>query len=122
MTSLKQTAQKYDIDAAGKTIGRVASEAAKALMGKTSASYTPHIASIVHVTISNATKIRTTEKKRLQKVYSHYSGHPGGLKTESLGSVIGAKGQGEAVRKAVRRMLPRNTMLTGRLKRLTITD
>lgn len=114
--------RSYAIDAAGKTIGRVATEAAKALMGKTSADYTPHIASIVKVSVSNAGKIRTTEKKRLQKKYTKYSGHPGGLKIESLGSVIGRQGHGEAIRKAVQRMLPRNTMLNGRMKRLTITD
>lgn len=116
------TQRTYEINAAGKTVGRVASEAAKALMGKMSADYTPHIASIVKVTVSNAKKVRTTEKKRLQKKYTHYSGHPGGLKVESLGSLIGRKGQGEAIRKAVQRMLPRNTMLTGRMKRLVITD
>ena len=116
------TQKTYSIDAAGKSVGRVATEAAKALMGKTSADYTPHIASMVNVTVSNAGKIRTTEKKRLQKKYTHYSGRPGGLKIESLGSLIGRQGNGAAVRKAVQRMLPRNTMLNGRLKRLTITD
>lgn len=104
------------------TIGRVAAQAAKALMGKTFADYTPHIPSQVHVSITNAGKIRTTEKKRLQKSYTRYSGHPGGLKTESLGSLIGSKGNGAAVRKAVERMLPRNTMKVGRLKRLSIAD
>ena len=80
-----QSAQKnYDIDAAGKAIGRVASEAAKALIGKAHADYTPQIPSVVKVTISNAGKIRVTEKKRLQKSYTQYSGHPGGLKIESL--------------------------------------
>lgn len=112
----------YTIDASGKTIGRVAAEAAKALMGKTFADYTPHIPSVVKVSVTNAKKIRTTEKKRLQKVYTSYSGHPGGLKTESLGSLIGRRGAGEAVRKAVERMIPRNTMRTGRLKRLVITE
>ena len=112
----------YEINAAGKSIGRVATEAAKALMGKTNADYTPHIASIVKVTVMNAGKIRTTEKKRLQKKYTNYSGHPGGLKIESLGSLVGRLGNGAAVRKAVQRMLPRNTMLNGRMKRLTITD
>lgn len=114
--------RSYEIDASGMTIGRIASEAAKALMGKTSADYTPHIASIVKVTVSNAKKVRTTEKKRLQKKYTHYSGHPGGLKIESLGSLVGRQGNGAAIRKAVQRMLPRNTMLNGRMKRLTITD
>lgn len=112
----------YEIDAAGKSVGRVATEAAKALMGKTNADYTPHIASIVKVTVTNATKIRTTEKKRIQKKYTHYTGRPGGLKIESLSTLIGRQGHGAAIRKAVQRMLPRNTMLSGRLKRLTITD
>jgi large subunit ribosomal protein L13 len=114
--------KKYTIDAAGKTIGRVATEAAKALMGKSHADYTPHIPSVVKVTIANAGKIRVTEKKRLQKNYTQYSGHPGGLKTESLGSLIGRRGKSAALRKAVERMLPRNTMKTARLKRLTISE
>lgn len=116
------TEKKYDIDASGKTIGRVATEAAKALMGKAHADYTPHIPSVVKVTVSNAGKIRVMEKKRLQKKYTRYSGHPGGLKIESLGSLVGRRGKSAAVRKAVERMLPRNTMKTARLKRLIVTE
>ena len=122
MTTTTPKEKAYDIDAAGKSIGRVATEVAKALMGKTFADYTPHIASIVKVTVSNAKKMRITERKRLGKEYTHYSGRPGGLKIESLSSLIGRRGAGEAVRKAVQRMLPRNTMLNGRLKRLIIND
>jgi large subunit ribosomal protein L13 len=118
----KITEKKYDIDASGKTVGRVAAEVAKALMGKSHADYTPHIPSIVKVTVSNAGKIRITEKKRLQKKYTNYSGHPGGLKIESLGSLVGRRGKGAAVRKAVERMIPRNTMKTARLKRLIINE
>lgn len=114
--------KQYTIDASGKAIGRVAAEAAKALMGKSFADYTPHIPSVVTVTVSNAGKIRITEKKRLQKKYTRYSGHPGGLKIESLSSLVGRHGKGEAVRKAIERMLPRNTMKTARLKRLVITE
>lgn len=116
------TQKNYSIDAAGKTIGRVAAEAAKALMGKTFPDYTPHIPSQVKVSVMNAGKIRTTEKKRLQKTYTRYSGHPGGLKVETLGSLVGSKGNGAAIRKAVERMIPRNTMKVGRLKRLSITE
>ena len=112
--------QEYSIDATGKALGRVATEAAKALMGKAHASYTPHIPSNVKVTISNASKIRLTEKKRLQKIYTSYSGYPGGLKKESLGSLVGRRGTGEALRKAIKGMLPRNTMLVARLKNLKI--
>lgn len=118
----QQVEKKYEIDASGKSIGRIAAEAAKALMGKVHADYTPNIRSNVRVTISNAKKIRVTEKKRLQKKYTEYSGHPGGLKIESLGSLIGRRGNSAAVRKAVERMLPRNTMKTARLKKLIINE
>ncbi len=113
----------HTIDAAGKTLGRVASEAAKALMGKTHASYTPHIRSDVKVTVTNAAKLYVREKKRIGKIYTTYTGYPGGLKKESLGNLSSRKGgYGEAIRRAVQRMLPRNTMLTARLKNLSITD
>lgn len=112
----------YAIDATGKSIGRVATEAAKALMGKTSPQYTPNIASEVHVTVSNAAKLHITEKKRLQKKYTDYSGHPGGLKIQSLSQMIARKGHGSSIRRAVERMLPRNTLRNGRLKRLIIKD
>jgi large subunit ribosomal protein L13 len=114
------TAQTYTIDAAGKTIGRIASEAAKALMGKTSPDYTPNKRSDVKVVVNNSSKIYTRERKRQQKVYTTYSGYPGGLKTETLASLAGRKGTGEAVRRAVSRMIPRNTMHTARMKNLTI--
>lgn len=112
----------YTIDAAGKTLGRVASEAAKALMGKTSADYTPHIRSNVEVTVTNAGKLYIRDKKRTGKIYTTYSQYPGGLKRESLSSLTARRGIGEAVRRAVRKMLPRNTMLTARMKNLIVTD
>ncbi len=111
-----------NINAAGRSLGRVASEAAKALMGKAHADYTPHIRSDVKVIIENASKIRTTEKKRLQKIYTTYSGYPGGLKKESLGNLMSRSGMSAAIRHAVKGMLPRNTMLVGRLKNLSITE
>ena len=112
----------HTIDAAGKSLGRVASEAAKALMGKMRADYTPHKNSGVKVSVVNADKLHSTEKKRTQKIYTSYSGYPGGLKRESLASLNARKGKGEAIRRAVKRMLPRNTMLVARLKNLSITN
>ncbi len=116
------TKDTYTIDAAGKALGRVASEAAKALMGKMRADYTPNILSEVKVAITNAGKLYTTEKKRHGKIYTTYSGFPGGQKVESLASLNARKGKGEAIRRAVTRMLPRNTMRVSRLKNLTITE
>ncbi len=114
------TTKTHTIDAAGKTIGRIASEAAKALMGKTSADYTPNVLSVVKVTVNNCDKIYTRERKRQQKVYTHYTGHPGGLKKETLANLNARKGHGQAVVVAVSRMIPRNTMHTARMKNLTV--
>lgn len=110
------------IDATGKALGRVASEAAKALMGKTSASYTPHIPSNVKVTITNASKIHMPEKKRLAMGYTRYSGYPGGLKRETFSSLSSRKGTGAAIRIAVKGMMPRNTMQVARMKNLEIRE
>ena len=111
---------EYTIDAAGKTLGRVASEAAKMLMGKTRADYTPNKLSVVKVTVNNASKLYIREKKRTQKIYTTYSGYPGGLKKESLANLNIRKGTGEAVRRAVQSMIPRNTMRVARMKNLTV--
>lgn len=112
----------YTIDAEGKAIGRVASEAAKALMGKTSPDYTPHIRSEVRVTIVNASKLSMQLRKRTQKVYRTYSGYPGGQKKESFTALSLRKGAEGPLRKAVERMLPRNTFRSARMKNLKISD
>ena len=112
---------EYTIDASGKTLGRVASLAAKTLMGKTEARYTPNIASPVKVTVVNAGKLVMTERKQLGKKYTSYSGYPGGLKIEALGKLRMRKGHAEPLRRAIERMLPRNTLRVGRMKNLKIT-
>ena len=116
-----QTIQKHDIDANGKSLGRVASEAAKALMGKMSPSYTPNILSIVKVTITNAGKLNFSEKKLTQKVYTTYTQYPGGLKHATLAQ-LNAKNADLALRRAIERMMPRNTFRTPRMKNLTINQ
>jgi large subunit ribosomal protein L13 len=116
------TVTEHTIDAAGQKLGRVASQAAKALMGKISASYTPHIDSRVTVTITNASKLHIEERKRLSKTYGNYSGYPSGLRVETLGSLITRKGAGAALRRAIERMLPRNATRTARMKRLKISE
>ena len=115
-------ATDYTIDAAGKSLGRIASEAAKALMGKTTPDYTPHIFSNVHVKIVNAAKLSMRDKKRTAKTYQTYSGYPGGRKLEGFSNLSKRRGVGEPIRRAVRRMLPRNSFLKPRLKNLEITD
>lgn len=112
----------HTIDATGRSLGRVATEAAKALMGKTSASYTPHIRSDVQVKILNASKVTTREKKSRQTMLTRYTGWNSGLRSVSVLALNAKKGYGAAIRIAISRMLPRNTMRTARLKNLTITE
>jgi large subunit ribosomal protein L13 len=113
--------QTHTIDANNKALGRVASEAAKALMGKMSPSYTPNILSVVKVTINNAGKLNFSEKKLTQKVYTTYTQYPGGLKHKTLAQ-LNAKNADLALRRAIERMMPRNTFRTPRMKNLTINQ
>ena len=115
-----ETKNTYAIDAAGRTLGRVASEAAKALMGKMRADYTPNKPSKVKVTITNAAELDITEKKRMQRVYKRYSGYPGGQKEETYGMLVARRGEGEALRRAILGMLPKNKLQVKRIKLLTI--
>src|ERR1700686_3012625 len=67
------------IDADGLVLGRVASKAAKILMGKHKPSYTPFLDTGDHVVVINAAKVRLTGRKEENKVYRHFTGYPGGL-------------------------------------------
>ena len=110
------------IDATDKTIGRVASEAAKILMGKDSPAYQPNVVADVVVTIENASKTRITEKKKDEKKYPKYSGFPGGLRFETLRKILTNKGYNEVYQKAVKGMLPSNRLRSPRLKNLQVKD
>jgi large subunit ribosomal protein L13 len=110
------------IDAAGQSLGRVASAAAKALMGKTRADYVPHASSDTSVQITNASKLKVRDTKMASQQYQNYSGYPGGQRIETLRSLSARKGYGAAIRLAVQRMLPNNSLRTGRLKRLHISE
>jgi large subunit ribosomal protein L13 len=111
---------RYIIDAQGKKLGRVASEAAKFLRGKGAASFTPNELPDVDVEILNASKLSITEKKSAQTVYKRYSGYPGGLKSATLGEFVTKKGHGELVRKVVLGMLPRSRQRSRLIKRLVV--
>lgn len=113
---------EHTIDASGKSLGRVASEAAKALMGKMSVEYTPNKRLPIHVKITNAKKVSMRERKKGQKTYTTYSGYPSGKRTETFRELSGRRGVAEPIRRAVERMLPRNTLRKGRMKSLEITE
>ena len=111
----------YTVDAQGRSLGRVASEAASALLGKKSAHYVKNLVLPVQVTIINTGKLSLPERRVAGKSYVHYTGYPGGLRTTSMSMLIDKKGIEEAMRKAVDGMLPRNKLRKDRMKRLTIS-
>ena len=110
------------IDAQNKTVGRVASAAAKVLLGKHTASFAKHVVAGEEVTIVNASKVRITGHKARDKKYVRYSGYPAGQKIESYAQLTARKGHKEAIRKAVLGMLPKNKLQTRRIKLLTIEN
>jgi large subunit ribosomal protein L13 len=114
--------ETHTIDAAGKRLGRVATEAATLLMGKHRPDVTRHIPHPISVTIVNASKLLIDERKRGQKTYERYSGYPGGLHSLTLSQVVDRKGYGEIVRAAVYGMLPSNRLRAVRMKKLHVTE
>jgi len=114
--------QTYTIDATGKRLGRVATEAASVLMGKHKPSFVRHIDESVRVEVKGVEKLDIAERKRVQKIYKRYSGHPGGQTETPMHKVIEKHGVRELVKKAVYGMLPNNKMRTPRMKRLVIED
>ena len=112
----------YTIDATGKTIGRIASDASRALLGKNSVEYTRNRTAGVLVKIENAKDAKVSDKKKVQTKFTRYTGYPGGLKTVSLGQLIEKKGKSMAITKAVYGMLPKNKLRTKIMKQLTVTE
>lgn len=113
---------KYVIDAQGKKLGRVASQAALYLRGKGSASYVPNELSDTLVEIVNASKLDINEKRGVQTIYLRYSGYPGGLRETKLAEFITKKGHGELLRKVILGMLPRNRQRSRLIKHLTVKN
>lgn len=114
--------QEFTIDAAGRTLGRVASEAASALLGKKSRFYVQNAVIPTQVTIVNASKLHLPERRIKGKTYVRYTGYPGGLRETSMAMLIEKKGIAEVLTKTVDGMIPRNKLRKDRMKRLTITD
>ncbi len=110
------------IDATNKTLGRVASAAAKALLGKHSADFARNTTTKVEVKVTNASKVKISGNKAKQMEYVRYSGYPGGQKLETYDMLVARRGHKEALRRAILGMLPKNKLQTPRIKMLTIQD
>ena len=103
------TRQWHVIDADGKVLGRIATEASRLLQGKHKAIYTPHIDTGDHVVVVNAARIKLTGRKAEQKLYRYHSGYEGGLREERAKDVL-QKNPVRIVEEAVRGMLPKTKL------------
>ncbi|MEW6574469.1 MAG: 50S ribosomal protein L13 [Bacillota bacterium] len=99
----------YVLDAAGKPLGRLASEAARLLRGKHKPIFTPHVDTGDHVIVINADKVVLTGNKLQKKLFVRHSGYPGGLKVMNYATLMKRRPE-IAVRKAIEGMLPHNRL------------
>lgn len=110
------------IDANGRTLGRLASEVASILLGKTKPTFERHKYSGIPVKVVNASKIRITAKKLDEIYHTRYSGIPGGLRILKGTETKEKKGMKELVRLATYQMLPDNKLRREMMKNLTIEE
>lgn len=101
--------QWFVVDAADKTLGRLAAEVAKVLRGKHKPTFTPHMDTGDHVIIINADKVVLTGKKLTKKIYFHHSGYLGGDSYVKAGDML-KKNPVKMVELAVKGMIPKNSL------------
>jgi large subunit ribosomal protein L13 len=110
-TAKNETVQRdwYVVDAAGQTLGRLATEIASRLRGKHKPEYTPHVDTGDYIVVINAEQVRVTGNKTSDKIYYSHTGFPGGMKEISFEKLI-AKAPERVIEAAVKGMLPRNPL------------
>lgn len=126
MKTITHSTQAKDIvrtwhlfDVKGQVLGRVATQIAHALMGKGKPNFVRHLDCGDHVVVVNAAHVVVTGKKESEKLYTNYSGFPGGLKTKALWQVRREKPT-KIVKSAVYGMLPKNKLRDRLVTRLWI--
>lgn len=112
-----QTKEIIKVDAAGISVGRLATQVAGILMGKNKVTYSRQVDCGDVVEISNVDKIKWTGRKFEQKKYLHHSGYPGGLKTTKASDVF-KKNPAEIFTRTVFNMLPQNRLRGNLMKRI----
>ncbi len=103
------TREWLEVDAEGKTLGRLAVEVTNLLRGKHKPEFTPHVDCGDFVVIINAEKIKVSGSKESDKVYYRHSGHPGGFKSEKLSALRERKPEA-IIEKAIKGMLPHTSL------------
>ena len=109
----------FVVDAADKTLGRLAAEIAKRLRGKHKPEYTPHVDIGDYIVVVNVEKIRVTGNKVKDKIYHSHTGYPGGLKSISFEKLI-EKAPERTLQSAVKGMLPKGPLGRAMFKKLKI--
>jgi large subunit ribosomal protein L13 len=109
----------YVVDAADKTLGRLASVLAFRLRGKHKPEYTPHADTGDNIIVINADKVRVTGRKLTDKFYHHHTGYMGNLKSTSLQKLLDEHPE-RAIQFAVKGMLPKNTLGRKMFKKLHV--
>lgn len=99
----------YVIDAENETLGRLATKVASFLRGKYKPYFTPYLDTGDYIIVINADKIKVTGNKKLEKLYRHHSGRPGGMKTETF-EKLQARIPERIIEKAVKGMLPKGAL------------
>jgi large subunit ribosomal protein L13 len=115
------TPRVHTIDATGKRLGTVATEAAHILQGKDQPDFVRHLVAPVIVEIHNASKLDIPEGKK-SEIYQSYSGYPGGHREETLDHLGKRLGYGEVLRRTIGGMLPGNKLKKPTIKNLVITE
>jgi large subunit ribosomal protein L13 len=109
----------YVVDAAGKTLGRLASEIARRLRGKHKPIYTPHVDTGDYIIVVNADKVHVTGRKATDKMYYHHTGYIGNLKSANF-EKMQEKAPGRVIELAVKGMLPKNPLGRAMFRKLKV--
>ena len=99
----------YVVNAAGKTLGRLATEIARRLRGKHKPEYTPHMDTGDYIVVINAKDVRVSGNKRKDKMYHHPTGYPGGIQSINFEKLM-EKNPERVIEKAVKGMLPKGPL------------
>ncbi|HHW4681175.1 MAG TPA: 50S ribosomal protein L13 [Xylella taiwanensis] len=120
-TAKNETVQRdwYLVDAEGKTLGRLATELARRLLGKNKPIYTSHVDTGDCLVVINAEKIVVTGKKLTNKHYHRFTGYIGNLKSESLGQALQRHPE-RVIEIAVKGMLPKGTLGRAMYRKLKV--
>ena len=109
----------YSVDAADKTLGRLATEVASRLRGKHKPEYTPHVDTGDYIVIINAEKVTVTGNKATKKIYFSHTGYPGGIKDITFEKLM-EKAPERALQSAVKGMLPKGPLGREMFRKLKI--